>query len=57
MLDRYLVEFVLLVAREVVKRLLQVVLMEVYIHQLQWYPVVSTLLLLLTIHDHFDDST
>ena len=57
MLDRYLVEFVMPVVREVVKRLLQVVLLEVFLHQRQWYHVVSTLLHLLTIHDHLDDST
>ena len=57
MLDRYLVEVALLVVREVVKRLLQVVPMEVSLHQLQWYLVVLTWLHLSTIHDHLDDST
>jgi hypothetical protein len=56
-LDRYLVEFALLVVREVVKRLLQVVILEVSLHRLQWYLVVLTLLHPSTIHDHLDDST
>ena len=57
MLDHYLVEVVLLVVREVVKRLLQEVLLEVYLRPLQWYHVVLTLLHLLTMPGHIVDST
>ena len=56
MLDRYLVEFALMVVLEVVKRLLQVVRVEAYLHRRRWYPVVLTLLHLLTIPDHIEGS-
>ena len=56
MLDHYMVEVVLAVVREVLKRLLPKVLLEVYIRPLQWCLVVLAMVHLLSMPGHPDDS-